>query len=93
MSIIDLLESYRDAIHNVMDLYISSLSMRTNEVMRVLTIISTIFIPLTFVVGVYGMNFEHMPELHWQYGYVGIWVVILAVALCMAAYFKRKKWF
>jgi magnesium transporter len=93
MSIIDLLESYRDAIHNVMDLYISSLSMRTNEVMRVLTIISTIFIPLTFVVGVYGMNFEHMPELHWQYGYVGIWVVILAVALCMVAYFKRKKWF
>ena len=55
--------------------------MRTNEVMRVLTIISTIFIPLTFVVGVYGMNFEHMPELHWQYGYVGIWTLMLVVAL------------
>jgi magnesium transporter len=93
MSIIDLLESYRDAIRNVMDLYISSLSMRTNEVMRVLTIISTIFIPLTFLVGVYGMNFEHMPELHWQYGYTGIWVVMLAVAFGMMTYFKRKRWF
>jgi magnesium transporter len=93
MSIIDLLESYRDAIRNVMDLYISSLSMRTNEVMRVLTIISTIFIPLTFLVGVYGMNFEHMPELHSEYGYVGIWTVMLAVALGMVAFFKHRKWF
>jgi magnesium transporter len=93
MSIIDLLESYRDAIRNVMDLYISSLSMRTNEVMRVLTIISTIFIPLTFLVGVYGMNFEHMPELHSEYGYVGIWTVMLAVALGMIAFFKHRKWF
>ena len=93
MSIIDFLESYRDAIRNVMDLYISSLSMRTNEVMRVLTIISTIFIPLTFLVGVYGMNFEHMPELHWQYGYVGIWTLMLVVALGMVAFFKHRKWF
>jgi magnesium transporter len=93
MSIIDLLESYRDAIRNVMDLYISSLSMRTNEVMRVLTIISTIFIPLTFLVGVYGMNFEHMPELHWQFGYVALWVVMLTIALGMVAFFKQKKWF
>jgi magnesium transporter len=93
MSIIDLLESYRDAIRNVMDLYISSLSMRTNEVMRVLTIISTIFIPLTFLVGVYGMNFEHMPELHLPFGYVGIWVVMLVIAMSMVAFFKRKKWF
>jgi magnesium transporter len=93
MSIIDLLESYRDAIRNVMDLYISSLSMRTNEVMRVLTIISTIFIPLTFVVGVYGMNFEHMPDLHWRYGYFGIWTVMLVVGLGMVAFFKHRKWF
>jgi magnesium transporter len=93
MSIIDLLESYRDAIRNVMDLYISSLSMRTNEVMRVLTIISTIFIPLTFLVGVFGMNFEYMPELHLEYGYVGIWTVMLAVALGMVAFFKHRKWF
>jgi magnesium transporter len=93
MSIIDLLESYRDAIRNVMDLYISSLSMRTNEVMRVLTIISTIFIPLTFVVGVYGMNFEHMPELHWRYGYFGIWTVMLVIGLGMVAFFKHRKWF
>lgn len=93
MSIIDLLESYRDAIRNVMDLYISSLSMRTNEVMRVLTIISTIFIPLTFLVGVYGMNFEDMPELHWQYGYAGVWTVMPGVALGMLAFFRHKKWF
>jgi magnesium transporter len=93
MSIIDLLESYRDAIRNVMDLYISSLSMRTNEVMRVLTIISTIFIPLTFLVGVYGMNFEHMPELHMPFGYEALWAVMLIVALSMVAFFKRQKWF
>ena len=93
MSIIDLLESYRDAIRNVMELYVSSLSMRTNEVMRVLTIISTIFIPLTFLVGVYGMNFEHMPELHWQYGYICLWVVMIALSTSMLAFFKRKKWF
>jgi magnesium transporter len=93
MSIIDLLESYRDAVRMVMDLYHSSLSMRTNEVIRVLTIISTIFIPLTFLVGVYGMNFEHMPELHWKYGYLGIWTVMLAVGLGMGAFFKHKKWF
>jgi magnesium transporter len=93
MSIIDLLESYRDAIRNVMELYVSSLSMRTNEVMRVLTIISTIFIPLTFLVGVYGMNFEHMPELHWEYGYISLWIVMIALSMSMLAFFKRKKWF
>lgn len=93
MSIIDLLESYRDAIRNVMDLYISSLSMRTNEVMRVLTIISTIFIPLTFLVGIYGMNFQHMPELHWKYGYPGIWIIMLVVSFGMVGFFKYRKWF
>jgi magnesium transporter len=62
--------------------------MRTNEVMRVLTIFSTIFIPLTFLVGVYGMNFEHMPELHWEYGYIGIWAVMIALSLSMLAFFN-----
>ena len=93
MSIIDLLESYRDAIRNVMELYVSSLSMRTNEVMRVLTIISTIFIPLTFLVGVYGMNFQNMPELHWEYGYISLWIVMITLSMSMLAFFKRKKWF
>jgi magnesium transporter len=92
MSIIDLLETYRDAIRNIMDLYLSSLSMRTNEVMRVLTVIACIFAPLTFIVGVYGMNFQGMPELHWKYGYIAVWLVMIAIAVAMFVYFKLKKW-
>lgn len=92
MSIIDLLETYRDAIRNIMDLYLSSLSMRTNEVMRVLTVIACIFAPLTFIVGVYGMNFQGMPELHWKYGYIAVWLVMIAITVAMIVYFKLKKW-
>jgi magnesium transporter len=92
MAIIDLMESYRDAVRDVMDLYLSSLSMRTNEVMRVLTLIACIFSPLTFIVGIYGMNFEGMPELHWKFGYFSVWFVMIIVAGGMLVYFKRKKW-
>ena len=64
-----------------------------NEVMKVLTVIATIFIPLTFIVGIYGMNFHYMPEPEWHLGYLGIWLVMIAGVLVMLFYFKRKKWF
>ncbi len=101
VQIIDLIETYREVTTGLLDVYLSSISNRTNEVMRVLTIIATIFIPLTFIVGVYGMNFgsrsEHpspwaMPELDWAYGYPMIWLVMVALALGMLVYFKRKDW-
>jgi magnesium transporter len=93
LAIVDLMESYRDITTSFMDLYVSSLSMRTNEIMRVLTIISSIFIPLTFIAGWYGMNFANMPELHWELGYPLVLVVMLAVAVGMVLFFKRKNWF
>jgi magnesium transporter len=64
-----------------------------NAVMKVLTIIATLFIPLTFIAGVYGMNFEHMPELEWRYGYAVVWGVMICVAATMLVYFRRRKWF
>lgn len=96
--IIELVETFRELASDLMDLYLSSISNRLNEIMRVLTVISTIFIPLTFVVGVYGMNFDpdvsmwNMPELRWPYGYVMIWLVMLAIAAGLYAYFWRKGW-
>jgi len=96
--ILDLLETFRDATRNLMDLYLSSLTIRTNEVMRVLTVISSIFIPLTFLAGIWGMNFDrsaspfNMPELGWHFGYPYALGLMLAVAIGMIIYFKRKKW-
>ena len=92
MALIDLMESYRDAVRDIMDLYLSSLSMRTNEVMRVLTLIACIFAPLTFIVGIYGMNFDAMPEIHWKFGYLTVWLVMIALTAGMLVYFKRQKW-
>jgi magnesium transporter len=93
IQVIDTLETYRDMLSGMHDTYLSSISNRMNEVMKVLTIIATIFIPLTFIAGIYGMNFEFMPELKWRWAYFGVWGVILVIALVMVAYFKRKKWF
>jgi len=99
IQIMDLIETYRDVITGLVDLYLSSVSYRLNEIMRVLTVIATIFIPLTFIVGVYGMNFENsdspwaMPELHWYYGYPLVWLLMIGVLVAMLAYFRRKKWF
>jgi magnesium transporter len=95
--IIDIVESYRDISAGLMDVYLSSLGFRTNEIMRVLTIVSTFFIPLTFVAGVYGMNFNtdspfNMPELHWKYGYVYFWALCAAVAGVTFFIVKRKRW-
>ena len=66
---------------------------KTSQVMQVLTIIATIFIPLTFVAGIYGMNFENMPELHWKYGYYAVWIVMISLTAGMIIYFRRRKWF
>lgn len=86
------LESYREIMAGVLEVNLSSVSNRMNEVMKVLTIISTIFIPLTFIVGVYGMNFRHMPELQQSWGYPLVWGVMIAIALGMIAFFKKRKW-
>jgi len=89
---IDTIESFRDILSGMQDLYLSIISNRMNEVMKVLTIIATIFIPITFVVGIYGMNFTHMPELTWRWGYLLVWMIILAIAVGMLVFFRRKKW-
>lgn len=99
VQVIDSVESQRELVFSLYDMYMSSLSSRMNEVMKVLTVISTLFIPLTFIVGVYGMNFNpetsawNMPELNWAYGYPVAWGVMLAIAASMLVYFKRKGWF
>jgi magnesium transporter len=93
IQVIDTLESYRDTSSGLLDIYLSSVSNRMNEVMKVLTIIATIFIPLTFIAGIYGMNFEWMPELHQPWAYPAVWIVMVFVALLMVMYFRRKKWF
>ncbi len=90
---IDTTETCRDLLSGLADLHISNTSYKLNEIMKVLTIISTIFIPLTFIAGVYGMNFHYMPELTYRWGYAIIWGVMLVVAACMVYYFKKKKWF
>ncbi len=95
--IIDIIESYRDLIAGLMDLYISSLSFRTNEIMRVLTIVSVIFMPLTFLAGIYGMNFDtrepyNMPELRWPFGYGFFWLCCVMTVVGMLYFFKKKKW-
>jgi magnesium transporter len=102
VQLMDLVESYRDVLSGLMEIYLSSVSIRTNEIMRVLTVISSIFIPLTFVVGLYGMNFarEHdgkklpwnMPELYSPYGYVGVLLFMLAIAIFQIFYFKKRRW-
>jgi magnesium transporter len=89
---IDTLEIFRDAITGLQDLYMSSVSNRMNEIMKVLTIMASIFIPLTFIAGVYGMNFEYIPELKWQWGYFAVWGVMASCATGMLVYFRRKKW-
>jgi len=90
---IDATEICRDLLSSLADLHISNTSYKLNEIMKVLTIISTIFIPLTFIVGVYGMNFIYMPELQFRWGYAITWGVMLMISGCMIYYFKKKKWF
>lgn len=100
VQVVELIETYRELTADLRDLYMSSLSNRINETMRILTIFSTFFIPLTFIVGIYGMNFDwengakplNMPELHWRFGYPMVWVAMLASAVAMLFYFYRRGW-
>lgn len=99
IQVMDLLETYRDMTSSMLDIYLSSVSNRMNDIMRVLTVIATIFIPLTFIAGVYGMNFDrtagpwNMPELGWPYGYMLVWTGMIAVAIVMLVFFRRRGWF
>lgn len=88
----DLSEQYRDLLSGTLDAYLSVVSNRMNEIMKVLTIFSAIMLPLTFIAGVYGMNFDNMPELHSRYGYYAVVIIMLVVAVSMLIYFKRKGW-
>jgi magnesium transporter len=92
IQVIDTVESLRDMVSGMLDTYLSSVSNRMNEVMKVLTIFASIFIPLTFVAGIYGMNFQYMPELVWRGGYFIILAIMGAVGLSMVVYFRRKRW-
>jgi magnesium transporter len=92
IQVIDNIETFRDMLSGILDIYLSSVSNRMNEVMKILTIIGTIFIPLTFIVGIYGMNFKFMPELEWRGGYFVVWGVMIAVGASLMMFFRRKKW-
>lgn len=92
IQVIDMVETYRDILGGMHDTYLSSVNNRMNDIMKVLTVIATIFIPLTFIAGIYGMNFEHMPELHWAWGYYFILGIMSAIGIGMLVYFKKRKW-
>ncbi len=92
IQIMDTVETNRDIITGLQDLYITEISFRMNKVMQVLTIVTTIFVPLSFLAGIYGMNFNHMPELQYHYGYYALWSIMIIIAIVLLLYFKRKKW-
>jgi len=87
------IEQQREITNGLMEIFLSMMSNRMNEVMKVLTVIATIFIPLTFIVGIYGMNFPNMPEMEWPWAYSAVWGVMIGVVIAMVVYFRRKKWF
>jgi magnesium transporter len=89
----ELADSYREILYDQLTIYHTMMSTKLNDIMRTLTVISVLFIPLTFIVGVYGTNFEYIPEIHWYYGYFGMWALMVVVAVLMLWYFRRKKWF
>jgi magnesium transporter len=89
----DLCESLRDIISGVLDIYLNSTSLRLNEIMKALTIVSTIFLPLSFIAGVYGMNFQFMPEIYWRFGYLFVWGIFISVFAGMLVFFKKRNWF
>lgn len=89
---IDIIESFRDVVAGMLDIYLSNINIRTNDIMKFLTIVSTIFVPLTFISSLYGMNFEFMPELHFRWAYPFILFIMANIAICMLLFFHRKKW-
>lgn len=92
IQVFETIESLRDVLTGMLDLYLSTLSNKMNEVMKVLTIIATVFIPLTFIAGIYGMNFDYMPELKWKWSYPLLWVLLIGIFVGMWMWFKRKRW-
>ena len=92
IQVIDTIETFRDMVSGMLDIYLSSVSNRLNSVMKVLTIIATIFMPLTFIAGIYGMNFKYMPELGWRWGYPAVWLVVVVIGISMLVYFRKRKW-
>jgi len=90
--LIDIIDSYRELLSGLVEVHLGRINLRTNEVMKVLTLYSSIFIPLTFIVGVYGMNFDNIPEFHWQHGYAFVWGLLILVSGTSFFFFKRKKW-
>ena len=92
IQVIDTIETFRDMVSGMLDIYLSSVSNRLNAVMKVLTIIATIFMPLTFIAGIYGMNFKYMPELEWKWGYPVVWIAVILISVSMLTYFKKKGW-
>ena len=92
VQVMDLVDSCREMAASLNDLYMSAMSNRMNEVMKMLTIMASFFIPITFVAGVYGMNFEQFPELHWKYSYAVFWMICVTITICLAVYFVRKGW-
>jgi magnesium transporter len=92
VQVMDTVEVYREMLSGMLDIYLSSVSNRLNSVMKVLTIIATIFMPLTFIAGIYGMNFKYMPELGWRWGYPAVWLGVVIIGVSMLVYFRKKKW-
>jgi len=92
IQIIDTIESFRDLMAGLLDIYLSTISNRMNAIMKMLTIMATIFIPLTFIAGIYGMNFDYMPELKWHWAYPALWVIFISIFVGMLAWFKHKRW-
>ena len=92
IQVIDAIETYRDLLSGMLDIYLSSISNKMNQIMQVLTIIGTIFIPLTFLAGIYGMNFQYMPELDWKNAYPALWGLMIVITLIMILFFKRRRW-
>ena len=89
---VEINETYREIASSMLEIYLSSISNKTNDVMKILTIYSTIFIPLTFIAGIYGMNFKYMPELYWKYSYLGFWIISIAIIVYMIRFFKKRDW-
>ena len=92
IQVMDTVETLRDMSSGILDTYLASISNRMNEVMKVLTIMATLFMPLTMIAGIYGMNFDHMPELHWRWGYPAVLLIMIGTAVLMVMYFRRRKW-
>jgi magnesium transporter len=92
VQVAEMVEVYREIASGLLNIYLTAIANRTNEVMKVLTVMSTIFMPLTFLVGVWGMNFQHMPELGWKWAYPAVWLLMLAIAGALFSYFRRRGW-